>query len=140
MKQKGFTWKNSVLSRNVPVSACQCVVSTQQDNEGLYSWSGYTGHNLNDPSCQANCTSSSSSSSSSRVRGTSCMYKLLGASSGRCHCFGSFTDTSPAIYREQQVITATNTCDQWRNEGGGVGGFKHPRNSEVLTKSNRIAN
>lgn len=26
MKQKGFTWKNSILSRNVPVSACQCVV------------------------------------------------------------------------------------------------------------------
>jgi hypothetical protein len=36
-----------------------CVVSTQQANEGHCSWSGYTEQNLNDPSCQANCTSSS---------------------------------------------------------------------------------
>ena len=29
---------------------------------------------------------------------------------------------------------------QWRTEGGGLGGSNPSRNSEVLTKSNRIAN
>jgi hypothetical protein len=101
MKQKGFMWKNGILSRNVPVSACQCVASTQQANKGHYSWSGYTGQILNDPPCQANCTSSS------WVSGTSCMYKLWGASSGECHCVGSFTDTSPTIYGERRQTHVT---------------------------------
>jgi hypothetical protein len=103
IKQKGFMWKNSILSRNVPVSACQYVASTQEANEGHCSWSGYTEQNLNDPSCQANYTSPS------WVSGTFCMYKLWRASSGGCHCLGSFRDTSPTIYGKQQVLTAT--CD-----------------------------
>ena len=41
---------------------------------------------------------------------------------------------------DKSSIFFTSIYNQWRTEGGGVGGSAPPPNSEVFTKSNRNAN